>query len=224
MGAPMNPELVPSAIPTQLLEAAAVQERWADTHRTASLAEHEQGVLGIFRRTLGPVLGAVLERALRLDQPASGRQRAACPECGRRRRPHQWRTRRPLSVCGPTPFRWPYFWCGPWGRGWVPADSALGLEPRQRLSSELQAWVAETGAELPFRQAAARLERLAGIGLGAETVRSHTEQVGTALAEGQQAAAQVVARRMPPSPWTRRRSCWWWRRMACHGAVPRSLA
>ena len=144
----MNPELVPSAIVTQLLEAAAVQERWADTHRTASLAEHEQGVLGIFRRTLGPVLGAVLERALRLDQPASGRQRAACLECGRRRRPHQWRTRRPLSVCGPTPFRRPYFWCGPCGRGWVPADSALGLEPRQRLSSEPRRLQGRAGANI----------------------------------------------------------------------------
>lgn len=49
------------------------------------------------------------------------------------------------------------------------------------LSAELQTWVAETGTALPFRRAAAQLERLTGIGLGAETVRTHTEQVGATL-------------------------------------------
>lgn len=67
------------------------------------------------------------------------------------------------------------------------------MEPHQILSAELQAWVAETGAELPFAQAAERLERLAGLGLGVETVRTHTEQVGTALVESQRAAAATVA-------------------------------
>ena len=53
--------------------------------------------------------------------------------------------------------------------------------------------MAETGDELPFEQATERLERLAGIGLGIETVRTHTEQVGSALAERQRAAAATVA-------------------------------
>jgi len=69
----------------------------------------------------------------------------------------------------------------------------LGLGRHQILSAELQAWVAETGAELPFQQAAERLDRLAGIRLGVETVRIHTEQVGTALAERQRSAAATVA-------------------------------
>jgi len=69
----------------------------------------------------------------------------------------------------------------------------LGLGPHQILSAELQAWVAETGAELPFQQAAKQLERLAGIGLGVETVRAHTEQVGPAPAERQRTAAATVA-------------------------------
>ena len=67
------------------------------------------------------------------------------------------------------------------------------MRPHQVLSAELQAWVAETGAELPFEQATQQLERLAGIGLGVETVRTHTEQVGSALAERQRAAAATVA-------------------------------
>ncbi len=60
----MKPEPVPSAIVSRLLESAKELEEWADTHRTASLAEHEQGVLEIFRRCMGPALGGVLERAL----------------------------------------------------------------------------------------------------------------------------------------------------------------
>jgi len=84
----MDREPVPSAIVTQMLQSAKELEEWAVEHRQASLAEHEQGVLRIFRRVMGPALGAVLERALGLDHPAAQRQRAACPECGARRRRH----------------------------------------------------------------------------------------------------------------------------------------
>jgi hypothetical protein len=44
-------------------------EERADTHRTANLAEHEQGVLEIYRRCVWPTLGSVLEHVLELDQP-----------------------------------------------------------------------------------------------------------------------------------------------------------
>jgi len=99
----MDAEPNPSAIVTQLMHAAHQLEHWADSRRSANLAEHEQGVLAIFRQIIGPALGAVLERAQGLDQPTARRVRATCPGCGKRRRPHQWRTRQPLSVCGPTP-------------------------------------------------------------------------------------------------------------------------
>src|ERR1700694_617061 len=98
----MNPEPVPSAIVSRLLASAKELEELADTHRTASLAEHEQGVLEIFRRCVGSPLGSVLERALELDQPSARRLGSACPECGARRRPHQWRIRSPMSQCGQT--------------------------------------------------------------------------------------------------------------------------
>jgi hypothetical protein len=196
---PMEAELSPSAIVTQMLELAGTLERWADSHRTANLAEHEQGVLSMFRQVLGLVLGAVLERAQGLDQPTARRVRAACPGCGARRRAHQWRTRQPLSVCGPTPYERPTFWCAACQRSWVSADVVLELAPHQVLSAGLQAWVAETGAELPFRQAAERLERLTSIGLGVETVRTHTQQVGTALVERQQRAAAIVLQTQEPA-------------------------
>src|SRR5947208_11730748 len=99
----MERQPVPSAMVTRRLEAAKELEEWAVEHRQATLAEHEKGVLRIFRRVMEPALGTVLERALALDHPAAQRQRAACPECGVRRRPHQWRNRPPVSVCGETP-------------------------------------------------------------------------------------------------------------------------
>src|SRR6266849_481990 len=206
--APMDRESVPSAILTRLLEAAKELEEWAVGHRQATLAEHERAVLRIFRSVMGPTLGAVLERALQLDQPAAQRQHAACPECGKRRRPHQWRERQPMSVCGATPFQRPYYWCAECERGWAPADAVLGLAPHQIVSAELQAWVAETGAELPFEQAAERLERLAGIGLGVETVRTHTEQVGTTLVSiNEPRPPRWRRRKSRPSLWKQRLSC-----------------
>ena len=126
---PMDREPVPSAIVRRLLQAAKELEDWAVEHRRASLSEHEQGVLRIFRRVMGPVLGAVLERALQLDHPLARRLRSACPECGKHRRPHQWRQRQPVSVCGDTPFQRPYYWCPTCERGWIPADEVLGLGP-----------------------------------------------------------------------------------------------
>src|SRR5947209_17210954 len=120
----MDREPVPSAIVARLLEAAKELEEWVVEHRQATLAEHERGVLRIFRSVMGSTLGAVLERELQLDHPAAQWQRAACPECGKRRRPHQWRERQPVSVCGSTPFQRPYYWLsgvspglGPGGRG-----------------------------------------------------------------------------------------------------------
>jgi len=73
------------------------------------------------------------------------------------------------------------------------------------------------GAELPFRQAAEWLERLTGIGLGVETVRTHTQQVGSALVERQQRAAATVLQTQEPAEavyvaptyWSSRQTGYW---------------
>ena len=190
----MTPEPAPSAIVEQAQQLAEALEQWARAHRTATLAAHEQGVLALLRQWMGPLLGAVLARALELDHPRAREARVACPRCGRRRAPHEWRTRRPLTVCGATPFDRPYYYCAPCRQGWAPADAVLDLAAAQQVSAGLQAWLAREGAEDAFGPAAGRIERLTGIGVGAETVRTHTEAVGAMLLADQAVAATTVAR------------------------------
>ncbi len=195
----MSTGTLPAAL-VPLCEALATDlTAWARGHRAGTLAEHEQGVLALVRRVLGRLLGAVVTEAQGLDHPAVARQQRPCPSCGARCRAREWRRRVPVTVCGVTPLRRPVFRCRACRVSWVPADEALELAPYQALSAGLQAWVAETGAELPYRAAAAQLERLAGIGLGAETVRGHTEQIGTALAARQAAEAANVLETQAPA-------------------------
>ena len=195
----MIPEPTPSAIVEQAQQLVEALERWARTHRAATLAEHEQGVLALLRQWMGPLLGAVLARALELDHPRAREARVPCPRCGRRRAPHQWRTRRPLTVCGPTPLARPYYYCPACRHGWAPADAVLELAAAQQVSAGLQAWLATEGADDAFGAAAGRVERLTGIAVGAETVRAHTEAVGAALLADQEAAAAHVARTQDPA-------------------------
>jgi hypothetical protein len=84
--------------------------------------------------------------------------------------------------------------CAACGKGWQPLDRALGLEPRQRMTKGLQRWLAELGAETTFRGAARLLRTLAGLAVGAETVRRHAEAVGEELEAAQQAAIAAVER------------------------------
>lgn len=190
----MSTDTLPSGIVPLCTALATELDAWARAHRSGTLAEHEQGVLTVIRRFLGRLLGAVLTDAQGLNHPATRRQRQPCPSCGTRCGPRQWRRRCPVTICGDTPYVRPTFRCRACRRSWVPADQLLDLAPFQALSTGLQAWVAETGAELPYRAAAVQLERLTGIGLGAETLRTHTERIGTGLAAQQTADAATVLR------------------------------
>lgn len=199
----MSPDPHPSIIVRELRALAEELEQWAVDHRQGTLAEHEQGVLTAVRQRLGRLLGAVLTRAQQLDDPREQQRSRACPRCARRCRPQEptGRTRQPVTVCGVTPFRRPYYYCPRCRHGWTPADAVLALAPRQQLSAGLQAWLATEGAETPFAAAAGRIERLTGIGLGTETVRTHTETVGAALvAQQAQAAVQVEATQEAAEP------------------------
>lgn len=173
---------------------------WTRAHPNATLAEHEHGVLAIFRQHMGAGLQAVLAHAQGLDRPATRRLRAACPGCGARRKPHDpARGRQVLTVCGAVRLERPYYYCRPCGRGWAPTDARLGLDSRAALSPGAVTWVAQAGAAAPFRAAAKLLETLAGLGVGAETVRAHAEGVGATLAAERHAAAVFVEAEREPA-------------------------
>jgi hypothetical protein len=198
----MQTTTIPDEI-VALTEALARElSAWSRAHHGATLAEHEQGVLQIGRRFLGAALGAVVRQAQGLNQPATRRLREACPGCGQRRQPHDpARARQVLTVCGAVHLERPYDYCPACRRGWIPVDERLGLGRRAALSVGASGWAAKAGAGLPFRAAAALLEDLAGVAIGAETVRAHAEGVGRVLAATRQTMAeQVAAEREPVGP------------------------
>jgi hypothetical protein len=195
----MDPATVPSPIVARALALAAELERWAREHRRATLEEHERGVLAIVRRFMGPALAAVVAGALGLDRPVARRLREACPDCGARRRPHAWRARQLLTVCGAVRLERPYYYCPACRRGRCPADEALGLGAYAATSPGCAEWLALVGALGPFRPAAELLERLTGLGVGAETVRRHAEAAGGLLDLCRRAAAEQVEREREPA-------------------------
>jgi hypothetical protein len=195
----MDPATIPAPIVALAQQLAAGLWAWARTHRGATLAEHEQGVLALFRQLMGPALGVALAVALGLDRPVARRLREPCPDCGRRRPAHAWRKRQLLTVCGAVRLDRPYYYCGPCRRGWSPTDEALGLEGYAALSPGCHTWLALAGALVPFRDAAALLEELAGLGVGAETVRTHAEAEGGLLELCRRAAAEQVEREREPA-------------------------
>src|SRR5215210_8038239 len=121
----MDAATIPAPIVAVAHELAEGLWAWARGHRRATLAEHERGVLALFRRLMGPALAATLAEALGTDRPAAGRLREPCPGCGRRREPHARRKRELVSVCGAMRLERPYYYCGPCKRGWCPADATL---------------------------------------------------------------------------------------------------
>jgi hypothetical protein len=187
------PEALPAPIVACLDALGQALADWVPPHRDASLATHEDGVLAAVRAVLPALLGAVVQQSTTALAPAQQRQRERCPRCGTRREArHQWRPRTVRTTCGPLRYERPRYRCRPCGQEWSPADQTLGVGARARISTRLDDWLAEVGAERPFAPAAALLARLAGVQVSAETVRQHSEQRGAALEAAQQAAIQRV--------------------------------
>lgn len=190
-------DALPASIVAPLEELGAALSQWAQTHRDASLATHEAGVLDAVRRVLPALLGAVVQASTPALAPARQRLREPCPGCGTRREArHQWRPRTVQTVCGPLRYERARYRCRPCQQEWSPADCTLGVPPRARLSAGLDTWLAELGAATAFAPAAGLLQRLTGLRVSAETLRQHSERRGAALEAAQQAAiARVQATR-----------------------------
>src|ERR1700682_6188034 len=160
-------------------------------HRDASLEVHEQGVLDAWRAEGAAVLAGVVTAATTGADPAGRPPRGAC---------QRWRPRTLETQLGGLTFTRTRYHCGVCQQRWSGADRTLGLRPRQRTSAGLARWEADVAARTTFREAAELLEKLAGVQVGSETVRTHAERLGTER-EGQQqrAMAQVPATHEPPS-------------------------
>ena len=200
----MDAATIPAEIVAVDDDLAAALAAWTRAHPNATLADHEQAVLAIARRVMAAALRAVLTCAQGLDRPVTRRLRTACPGCATRSTPHDpVRARQVLTICGPVRLVRPYYYCRPCRRGWAPTDRRLGLARRATLSPGAVRWAAQVGAATTFRAAAALLADIGGLALGVETVRTHVEQVGTAVvAARQQTAAFVETEREPPGPVT----------------------
>src|SRR6266542_4964687 len=112
----------------------------------------------------------------------------------RRRKPRTMNSR-----CGTVHIPRVRLTCRGCGHGWLPLQSALGFDAKQRTSGGLQHWEALVGGLTIFAEAAQLLETLAGVQVGTETLRTHAEAAGTEL-EGEQRAAMahVQATQEPP--------------------------
>lgn len=190
----LPPEIVPA------VEALATRlAQHVQTHRDATLTVHEEGVLEAWRAESGALLAGVVSAATTGANLKQRPPRSRCPHCGEgraaeRRRPRTLETR--LGTCTFTRTR---YRCWPCHQTWSGADRTLGVTPRQQTSAGLAMWEADLAGRLPFREAAGVLERLTGITVGSETLRTQAERIGTER-EGEQRRAieQVQATQEPP--------------------------
>lgn len=178
---------------TRMLACAEVAvnalAQWARDHPDADLDAREERVLQQGRALLAALLTLVAVAA-------APRSPGRCPGCGAwtARPAARQRPRAVLSRCGLLRLARALLTCRGCGASWAPLDRALGLRPHQRLTGGLRQWLVELGRDLPFRRAAHQLLGLTGLAVGAETIRAHTEAVGAALEEAQQAAIGHVER------------------------------
>jgi hypothetical protein len=184
------PEQIVAAV-TELAESLA---RWCEEGRDGRLEQHEAAVLERVRQALPELLGAVVEVATSGLGPRVRDQRSACPQCGRKERPHQERVRQVLTQCGAVTIERPWYTCARCHHGWSVVETTLGVGSRQRSSVGLVAWLVRLGATTDYREATELLDELTGLAVGAETIRRACIRVGTAIRTAEAAAIRQTQR------------------------------
>ncbi len=198
----MQTDDLPPTMLAPLLELARVLLELARSHRDQPLARHEQAVLDAWRAVAPEVLAATIRQATTGLDPTQRPIAATCAGCAQRRSVQSRRQRQVQTRLGPVTLERPWHHCAACGHGWSPSDQALRLEPGQRTSAGLAAWAARVGALTTFREAATVLADLAGVNLGAETVRTHAERLGTGIELDQRATTAYVQQHHEPPPGT----------------------
>jgi hypothetical protein len=161
------------------------------THGTLDQIEEAVARLGDeFRRRLQAQIIAERTRTPRENA-------LPCP-CGGRARYHLTRERVLITRHGELRLARPYYHCSACHKGFVPLDTALGLDG-ETTTTQLRGWLASLGARLPFPEATQVLAELTGIQVSVSTTSRTALAVGTALAQAQVEAAQRwVEGRRPP--------------------------
>jgi len=192
----MTAETLSERMLARLEALGAALQAVARQHRDATLEVLEHEVLEQVRAAQGGLLEEVVERSTPSLAPSQQRVRLDCPGCGQRAKVRDWRPRTVRTVCGTIRFARPWYHCRGCGHGWSPADAALGLAPRARLSVGLQGWASELGLETVFRQGSRLLADLSGQAVSPESIRRHSQRQGAALAGAlAEAGTRVLATR-----------------------------
>lgn len=185
---------VPRGIVAQVEALGVALAECAQEHRGATLAVQEAAVLAAVRTALPGLLRAVVELATPDLAAGIAAVRRRCPDCDRFAPMQSCRPRTLATTCGSLVLTRPWYACAACGRGFSPADLALGITAHARFSAALSAWLVELGATTTYREAARVLHRLTGLLVAADTIRVHTTAVGERLAVAEDAAlAQVQA-------------------------------
>lgn len=168
------------------LGAALVDQ--ARRHRAAPLQELEVAVRATVRATLPGLLAAVVHLATPDLDAGVATVHRRCPRCDGLAPMHGHRSRTVHTTCGPLVVNRPWYHCTGCRQGFSPADAALALAPRARVSTALEHWVVRLNVSTTQREAAALLTELPGLVIGMDTIREHTTAIGTAVAAADAAA------------------------------------
>ncbi len=183
---------LPLTILAQLTRLGAALVEQAHQHHGAALPELEAGVRAQVQAALPDLLRAVVHLATPDLDPAIATVHRRCPGCGFLVPMHSQRPRTVQTTCGPLVLARPWYHCPSCRHGFSPVDATLGLAPRARISTALQAWLVRLNVSTTQREAAALLTDLTGVVVGMDTIREHTTAVGTAVAEADTRAIQQV--------------------------------
>jgi hypothetical protein len=145
--------------------------------------------------------GRVLEQLLAADR---GHRGPRVP-CGRGHEAEfaSYRDKVIDTVLGPVTLTRAWYHCAACGHGLAPRDAELGAAGAS-MSPGLAAMNDRAAAAVPFAQAAALLEELAGVRLTVKRTERAAEASGTAVAAAARGRAALIAARklvpLPPSP------------------------
>jgi hypothetical protein len=185
---------IPEQIVTAVMALAESLAAWCEEGRDGRLEQHEEAVLERVRQVMPTLLEGVVEVATSELSPRVRVGRAACPQCGRKVRPHQERTRQILTQCGLVTLERPWYSCERCHQGWSVVETTLGVGSRQRASTGLLGWMARLGTTTDYREAAELLDTLTGLAVGPETIRRECIRVGTAIRAAEAATLRQTQR------------------------------